>query len=323
MIVVWRITEHCNLGCKFCAYDREVERLRRTADITEIERFGSVLAEHQYTTGETVLVSWLGGEPLLWPPLTKLSELFTREFHLQVSTTTNGTTLSSAAVRAHLLAHYAELTVSVDATGEVYDRLRGWPGGFLKLRESVRRLVAERRSGGSSHRLRVNTVLMRHTIAGFPRLCRELAGWGVDEITFNQLGGRDRPEFFPAHRLTAEQVDRFATDLPVLRSQLAAQGVRLQGGEGYLARFRATARGERLRVADCHPGRSVLFVDERGRVTPCSFTSDSYGVPIRELRNAQDLRALPGCFAASRRARCDAACEDCHSTQMFEKFAPV
>lgn len=323
MIVVWRVTEHCNLSCKFCAYDRELDRPRHSTDISEVERFGSVLAEYQYATGDSVLVSWLGGEPLLWSPLTKLTELFTQEFRLRVSTTTNGTTLSSAAVRAHLLAHYAELTISVDGMGEVHDHLRGWPGGFMKLREAIRRLIEERRGAGSSTKLRVNTVLMQHTVASFPRLCHELDGWGVDEITFNQLGGRDRPEFFPAHRLLPEQVQRFSAELPAIRSQLATRGIRLQGGEGYLARIRATAHGDRLRIADCRPGQSVLFVDACGLVSPCSFTTGGYGVPTRELRGADDLRALPERFVAARRTRCDAACDDCHSTQVFEKFAPA
>src|SRR5688572_15304270 len=204
MIVVWRVTQKCNLSCPFCSYDRRVNRPRKDADASVIRRFGSVLAEYQQATGDSVLVSWIGGEPLLWTFLTDLTVFFTGQLGLRVSTTTNGTTLRRPAVREHLLAHYEELTVSVDGIGEVHDTLRGWPGGYHALRESMTLLAEAKRSRRRGPRLRANVVLMRQTIDGFERLCRELAGWGIEEITFNQLGGRDRPDFFPPHRLLAE-----------------------------------------------------------------------------------------------------------------------
>src|SRR5215831_3798231 len=105
MVVVWRVTEQCNLSCKFCGYARELSRFRRNADPASISRFGALLKEYQETTGDTILVSWLGGEPLLWPPLTKLTCLFSTDYKLRVGTTTNGTTLGSPVVRGHLLNH--------------------------------------------------------------------------------------------------------------------------------------------------------------------------------------------------------------------------
>src|SRR5262245_48574777 len=133
MVVVWRVTERCNLSCKFCAYDRELSRPRRDASPECIRDFGAVLAEHQRVTGDSVLVSWLGGEPLLWQPLTELTRMFCSDYGLRVSTTTNGTRLSSAEMRAHLLEYYSELTISVDAIGRLHDELRGWSQGFARL----------------------------------------------------------------------------------------------------------------------------------------------------------------------------------------------
>lgn len=177
MIVVWRVTEACNLACPFCAYDRRLDRPRRHADPDSIRRFGGVLADYQRLTGDRVLVSWLGGEPLLWPPLTALSEHFAATLGLRVSTTTNGTTLADPAVRAHLLACHSELTISVDALGNDHDALRGWSGGFAQLRRSVGALARER-DATSGLRLRANVVLTRDTIAAFGELCHDLAEWG-------------------------------------------------------------------------------------------------------------------------------------------------
>jgi MoaA/NifB/PqqE/SkfB family radical SAM enzyme len=286
-----------------------------------IRNFGAILSTYQDQTGDRVLVSWMGGEPLLWAPLGKLTETCVNHFGLRVSATTNGTTLSSPAHRQHILAHYAELTVSVDGLGVTHDQLRGWPGGFAALRGGVTALAEHRRLWGHGPKLRANVVLMRTNLDEFEPLCLELAAWGVKEITFNQLGGKDRPEFYPTHRLLPTQTERLAAKLPSLRQRLAAQDVRLAGSPEYLRRIFATTRGEAIPIADCHPGERFLFITERGVASPCSFTSNGYGVPLAEIDSAEALARLPARFAAARQHRRLAPCEDCHSTQVFEKFA--
>jgi MoaA/NifB/PqqE/SkfB family radical SAM enzyme len=320
VVVVWRVTQRCNLGCAFCGYDRRLAWARRDADPAQVAAFGGVLADFQGSTGRRVLVSWLGGEPLIWGPLAQLTVTFNRELGLRVSATTNGSTLGALGTRAHVLEHYAELTVSVDAVGRVHDELRAWRGGFARLRRAVSTLAAEKARGGAGPLLRANVVLMRDTVAEFPELCRELSRWGVEEITFNQLGGNDRPEFYPAHRLTIPQVQWLAAEVPRLRDELRQVSVALRGGPRYLERIEHTAAGRALPVADCHPGEEFLFVSEDGVVAPCSFTVAGYGVPLAELRSAGDVAALAGRFRASRAANRLAVCDDCPSTQVFAKF---
>ena len=237
MIVVWRVTERCNLSCPFCAYDRKLSWPRREADAEVVRRFG-----------------WIGGEPFLFPQLADLTVLFTSELGLRVSATTNGTMLSSAAVREHIIAHYAELTISVDGLGPVHDQLRGWSNGYLTLRKSVGQLAEAIRRRQQGPRLRANVVLMRHTISDFEHLCLELASWGFAEITFNQLGGRDRPEFFPAHRLLPDDAAWLTNEIPRLRSRLAALGVRLSGSDNYLSRIQASSRDESIAMVSCRAG---------------------------------------------------------------------
>jgi len=324
MIVLWRIAEQCNLGCRFCRYSRERDlgRPRRAASAGEIRRVARLLGELRRATGERVLLSWLGGEPFLRRDLAALTGFAALECGLAVSATTNGTALGSPAIRRHILSCYAELTVSVDGQGGFHDRIRRWPGGFARLERSVRALAAERARAGQGPLLRTNTVLMRDNVRAFPALAEALAGWGVDEVCFNQLGGADRPVFHRLHHLTGGDADWLAHALPAVRAALAARGVRLLGGADYLARIRATAAGEPIAVAECRPGENFLFIDERGRVGPCSFTSANYGVPIEKIRCLAELRALPDRFRAARDQGRSSACGDCHSTQTFAKFAP-
>jgi MoaA/NifB/PqqE/SkfB family radical SAM enzyme len=318
MIVLWRTTTRCNYACGFCAYDRRLGGTRNEVAAAEVVRFGTLLADWMRTRGRRVMLSWLGGEPLLWRPIWEMSERLANA-GLAVSATTNGSTLHHDAVRAAVIATFDELTVSIDGPEAIHDRLRGRAGAWCRVRDGVRALVSDR--GTAPLRLRANVVLMRETFAHFADLCAALADWGIDEVTFNQLGGRDRPAFFPAQRLGPAEVAALEAMLPDLRRRLATRGVTLCGNGRYLDRLRASASGAALAVEDCGPGRAFLFIDEQGIVSPCGFSGNAYGVPITSLRSVSDLDALPARFAAARALRRLATCDDCPSTQAFAKFA--
>jgi radical SAM protein with 4Fe4S-binding SPASM domain len=319
MIVVWRVTDSCNLSCPFCAFDKRLAFPRREANPADIRRFAAVLSDYQARTGDRVLLSWLGGEPLRWKPLAELTQAV-RSLGLDVSATTNGSTLGSPAVRRHLCEAYKELTISIDGFSGFHDAMRGWSGAFEKLRVWITALAQEAHRLGSRLKLRANVVLMHQNVKDFDSLCFELAKWGIAEITFNQLGGRDRPEYYPAHRLTYADIDALETRLPDIRSRLLDQGAVLVGGSDYLSRFRASARNEPISVEDCEPGERFLFIDEAGHISPCSFTTQDYGIDIRTVKSTADLIALPGRFRALRRAKRSTQCDDCLSTQVCGKF---
>ncbi|HVE52331.1 MAG TPA: radical SAM protein, partial [Ramlibacter sp.] len=175
MIVVWRVTQRCNLTCPFCEWDRSLPRERTDAVPARVLRFARVLADYQREAADPVLLSWLGGEPTLWAPLHDLAPRL-KDLGMAQSTTTNGTTLASPKVQALVLRNFRELTVSVDGFPDFHDRLRGMSDGFRRLREGVVQLAAKRASPAAL-KLRVNVVLMRHNLGHFAQLCDALAGW--------------------------------------------------------------------------------------------------------------------------------------------------
>jgi sulfatase maturation enzyme AslB (radical SAM superfamily) len=319
MIVVWRITTHCNLRCGFCAYARDLPLARLDVDADDVMRFARLLADYQQHRGERVMISWLGGEPLLWKPIERVSALLS-ELRLPVSATTNGTALKSEAMLRLIVDHFAEITLSIDGPQSFHDAIRKCSGGFENLRVAVARL--RELSSARQHRLlvRVNTVLMADNVRLFAPLCEELIRWDIDEITFNQLGGNDRPEFYRHHRMRATDVQQLTRVLPVLRQKLQHHGVRLSGGPEYLRRFHASATEVSLPVHDCQPGSRFLFIDEHGRIAPCSFTSAEYGLSINELVTIADLDRLAARFGLLRQAQRSQWCDDCPSTQVFTKF---
>ena len=177
MIVLWRVTTACNLACGFCAYDRRLRLARVQADAGEVERFATLLGEHRAASGEDVLLSWLGGEPLLLPGILPLSRRLREDYGLRTSVTTNGTTLHRPGVAQDVLSSFDEITFSVDGLARTHERLRGWPRGWSRLADGISHL-ADRRSSRSAPRLRANVVLMRDTLPEFAELCDRLADWG-------------------------------------------------------------------------------------------------------------------------------------------------
>ncbi|MGN6546198.1 MAG: radical SAM protein, partial [Aureliella sp.] len=308
-------------ACRYCGFSREVLLPRREIDADQLLAFGQALSEFQTATGRPVLVSWLGGEPYQWSQLWPVSERFQRQYGLSLGITTNGNALASQQIRQQTKLRFDQLTLSVDGLAADHDAVRQRPGGYMRLRESCQRLREEDSSG--TLWIRVNMVLMRSNIAHFAGACRELIAWGVNEVTFNQLGGNDRPEFYPENCLLPEQVAAFRAELPKLREEFSSHGVRIAGSDHYLSRIAATTAGRRMPIEDCRPGTRFLFVDEAGQVSPCSFTSRSCSVTMTQLTAGHQITDLPQMLAERRAAAPIAACRDCHATHMFDKFERV
>ncbi len=318
LVIVWRVTSHCNLDCRFCAYARSVERPRMAANPDQVMAFGALLQDYGRQYNRDVLVSWLGGEPLLWLPLNQLSSAFKHKYNVRASVATNGAALGT---QLRELMDYDQITLSVDGLASFHDWVRNAPGLYHRLGADVARLAELKAGRGHGPLIRVNTIVMRDNIDQLESLCLELANWGVEELTFNALGGRDRPEFFPDHKLMPEHIDRLRRELPRLRRRMIERGLRICGSEAYVERLGSFVRGVPVPVAHCAPGQDFLFVDERGLVSPCSFTTTACSVPLASLHSPDDLRALPAQFSALRQQAAPPECLDCLSTEVFGKFS--
>ena len=308
------------MSCAFCAYNRRLDRSRAQVDEATVRRFGKILAAYAAQAGGArVLVSWLGGEPLLWPPLEAASRAL-RGHGFGLSVTTNGLGLGQPRWRAWAFEALDELTVSLDGLASFHDAMRDQPGSHAIVIEALRALSARKRQEQRGPLLRVNTVLMRQNAADLEALCEELGAAGVDEVTFNQLGGNDRPEFYPEHRLLPEQVEALGEALPCLQARFAAVGLTIAAARATSSACAPPPAASPSRSTTAARARTFWFIDEAGLASPCSFTVKGYGVPIVALRTADNLEALPARWAEQRRKERLAPCRDCHSTQVFDKF---
>ncbi len=291
-------------------------------------QLGEQLGVFKAETGRPVLVSWLGGEPFQWPQWLEVSHEFSNCLGLQLGVTTNGLALKCARVRSQARELFRQITISIDGLEDQHDSLRKAPGLFRQLSKVVLQLVQERDSQATL--LRVNTVLTRGNIAAFPDFCKGMAEWGFDELTFNPLGGKDRPEFYPENRLLPDQIDLLKSQLPTLRMECENLGMKICGSPAYLDRLSATASGKSIPIADCRPGEDFLFVDELGRISPCSFTIGEFDTILGESSTVDELATTSSqCsglasfshkFKTILANRCLEACKDCHANHVFTKF---
>lgn len=316
-VVVWRVLTGCNQGCGFCAYDRSLPGARVSVPAAAVLRLGRLLAEWGRRQGRPVLLSLLGGEPLLWPPLAEVLPALA-DAGLRLSLTSNGSRLERAEVRALMAATLTELTLSIDGPAEVHDRLRGTPGAHARLLAAIDAFVALPKRP----RLRVNTVLMQSTVRHYGRLVAELSARGVDAFSWNLLGGRDRPDFEATERLTPRQLGRGLRVLDRIAPHLPP-GVVLEGGGAYRERQFERLLDWPRPVEDCGPGRDFVFIDERGRIGPCHFTLDRHALRIESLVTPGDLDLLSTRLRRRRARHPDPTCADCPSTQVFDKFEPL
>ena len=316
-VVVIEVSTICNLSCPFCAHDSRRKVKRHTLKHEQLEAFTDVIGKYSMAKEESILVSWLGGEPFLNKSILPLTERLIKNYPLLFSATTNGINLSDPLIRDHVKRCYSELTISIDGFAPFHDKIRGRVGLFEEVKNSVKILVQE----APNLKIRINTVLMRGNFDLLPDLCTELANWGIKEITFNQLGGRDRPEFYPENRLSVEQVIRLPKFANQIQETISNTEAKLIFSTNYYRRISATVNGDKLPIRDCKPGSYYMFVNANGRISPCSFTTDEYGMDISSVQSLTDFERLPLVFRQKKSNQQTNYCYDCPCTNVHGKFS--
>jgi sulfatase maturation enzyme AslB (radical SAM superfamily) len=316
-VIVIEVSTICNLSCPFCAHDSHQKVKRHTLEHEQLGAFTDVIGKFSIAKEEAVLVSWLGGEPFLNKSILPLTEELINKYPLFFSATTNGTTLSNPITRDHIRRCYAELTISIDGFASFHDKMHGRVGLYDEVKNNVKLLAHE----APNLKIRINTVLMRENFDLFADLCTELADWGVKEITFNQLGGRDRPEFYPENRLSVEQVVRLPGYVNQIQKAISDTEAKLIFSENYYQRILASANNKKLPIRDCKPGSYYMFLNAYGRVSPCSFTTDEYSVDISAIRSLTDFVKLPLVFHQKKNAEQAYLCNDCPCKNVHGKFS--
>jgi radical SAM protein with 4Fe4S-binding SPASM domain len=132
-IVVWNITQTCNLKCVHCYSKSEA---RHYPDELTTEQARRVIDDLAAFGVPGVLFS--GGEPTMRPDVLDLAR-YARSHKLHVVFSTNGTLITRDLAQRFVDLGIAYVGISLDgATSETHDRFRGVQGAFARTLDGIR-----------------------------------------------------------------------------------------------------------------------------------------------------------------------------------------
>ena len=263
------IAQRCNLGCSYCyaqggSFGGEERAMPADVAFTALEHLVSGA-----TPGERVHLTFLGGEPLTNRPLIRACTeraaalARSRDVEIGFAITTNGTLLTPDDGEFFERFGFA-VTISLDGTGEVHDRLRPFKdgrGSYARIVERVRPLLARQRRMQVSARVTVTPLNpgLRDTLDGLLAL------------GFHSVG------FSPMLAAPAAAGEMGARDLEGMLDEMIACGrefeARTRRGERYAFQNLATALRELHRGTHrpypCGAGAGYLGVSASGDLYAC------------------------------------------------------
>jgi radical SAM protein with 4Fe4S-binding SPASM domain len=123
-IVVWNSTSTCNLKCRHCYFDADLEIESPELTKLEAENFITDLSQLKVP----VLI-FSGGEPLLKKNIFELGK-FAKDKGIRAVLSTNGTLISEEVAKKIKQAGFSYVGISLDGTKKTNDRFRQTSGAF-------------------------------------------------------------------------------------------------------------------------------------------------------------------------------------------------
>ncbi|MGZ3740751.1 MAG: radical SAM/SPASM domain-containing protein [Bdellovibrionota bacterium] len=295
------ITSECNLRCKQCYLWREtdpVNSLTTEEKAALIRQYG----EWGPSGGALTLV---GGEPFR-----KVEETFTlcREARKQGLVTllvSNGTLIDPSLFERLCFEGPKYLVLSLDAPrAEIHDWIRGKPGTFARLTETLRalRTFRDQRAPSSDLRILVNGIVCKATLPHLPELVDLSRDLGADSISLNVLwktilneGPRD-PFFEDQSRVDLELLDRTVDALIERQARKVSGDIEIVGQRLDLEWMKSYFRQPQAETLDlnCDSIYRNLIVNKFGDISLCNFEWEYFGHNLGNVREQSLQHAWRG-----------------------------
>ncbi len=176
-------SSRCNLACPACPVGRN--ELGRPKQDMSLEQFKSIIDNQRRWLLFAVLWDW--GEPFANPQLPEMIR-YAAEAGVQTVTSTNAHYLGSKEyVAAILNSGLTTLIVAIDSLHDADYRSYRVGGRLERALEGLKMLVAMKRELGSSTRINLRMVVMRHNEREIARLRRFARKAGADQFTVKTM----------------------------------------------------------------------------------------------------------------------------------------
>lgn len=280
IIVVWNITQACNLACRHCYQDAS----RKLPDeLTQDEQLRIV---DQLADNYVGMLAFAGGEPLISKEFWETCR-YANQRKLHVTVATNGTLLTETNVGRLLEMGVKIIEISLDSVDpEKHNTFRG-SGMWEKTVQGIKNAVAQ--STGKNYRVSIASTITHMNFGELEDLIRFAKDLGVH--TFNAFNfiptGRGKnilkDDLTPQERQEMlEILTRHMNEdkITILSTAPQMGRVCLEAGYGEMARIAVghggSARGKDVRlytdyIGGCGTGRCYCAIQPNGLVTPCVF----------------------------------------------------
>lgn len=278
------VTQICNLQCTYCAaggdgtYGRPQKKISITKTIPQLDVLLARIEKN-----ETFSITFLGGEPLLYPQGIELIAEYAQEiaeqkgFQLRMQVITNGTQFSDDNI--NLLKRYnMQVTVSLDGPSAINDKQRPTVGGLgstEKIIQGIKKLTEQKKP---EQRLKLQGVFGTHNTQIFDAYLfyRELK---ADSFEFN----------FDQTSSDSQASEKFVNEMEKVLAHAHANG-----GEHALRQIHFVEQifqqlDDQYRIENyCGSGRSFAAIDANNAVFDCPWAANDL-----QSRIDQDLKFQP------------------------------
>ena len=261
LVMQFHVTGRCNLRCKHCyREDGDVEPLTTQDVFDVIHQYEALLAEFNRVNDSQRRghINITGGEPFLRKDIAELLRYFgSQRRRFTYGVLSNGSVLTDELIAMLKETGAAFVQLSIDGRREMHDALRA-PGDYDRTFAMAQRLVE---SGVPTY---ISFTANRENYRDLPHVAQECRRRGVTRLWSDRLVPIGRG----SELLTIDK-----TLLPdYLRTLRKARG-------GLLTRLRYPRTETRMNRAlqfqcggecyQCGAGKTLITVDEMGRILPC------------------------------------------------------
>lgn len=289
------VTYHCNSKCVMCNIWKidYSDGVLRSREVT-LEEYRRVFSDRTHFGGLKE-VGITGGEPFLRRDLDQVVRLFLELFpglSLGISSNSFKSDLAVAVVGRMLEGHDLKahgqrfgVSLSIDGVGEVHDRIRGVPGAYGKVLETLRGLKENFPDIG----LNISFTLIESNweqVWPLFEVSREL-GVGFS-FRFAQTSG----SYYQNDEMQFAWPDEILDQVQAQIDRIRAEGGAL---DGYFYGHMVDYQRDPRELNRCYSGRNSFYLDPFGEVYPCILLTKPYGNikqrPFGEIWKGPEARA--------------------------------
>lgn len=273
-LVVWNMTNRCNLRCRHCYLNAEDRDYRGELTTKQALAFIDDLAEMKVP-----VLLFSGGEPLLRQDIFQLGR-YAADRGLRPVISSNGTLITPEVAARIKDAGFQYVGISLDGAPATHDEFRALPGAFAKALEGIHNCLqfgvktGVRFTVNKFNQQDLPEILDIVEKEGIPRFCMYhlvYSGRGK-EIRDLDTSREEKREIM--EQIIAKTLDlhRRGVEVEILTTDNHADGIYLLH---YLRKHAPERVDEIMQLLDMHGGCSAgtkfANVDPQGNVHPCQF----------------------------------------------------